>query len=124
MILADTDVLIDALKGREPSRLRIERELLAGNLATTSITAFELLSGVRSVAEQEKVEALLAPLDLFPFDGSASRVAAEVKRTLDRSGQGLAMADLQIAGICLAHSFSLLTRNRAHFERVPGLLLA
>lgn len=27
-------------------------------------------------------------------------------------------------GICLAHSVELLTRNRAHFERVPGLRLA
>jgi predicted nucleic acid-binding protein len=28
-----------------------------------------------------------------------------------------------IAGTCLAHSAILLTRNRRHFERVPGLAL-
>jgi predicted nucleic acid-binding protein len=34
------------------------------------------------------------------------------------------MADYTIAGTCLAHSAILLTRNREHFERVPGLTLA
>jgi predicted nucleic acid-binding protein len=33
------------------------------------------------------------------------------------------MADYMIAGICLAHSAVLLTRNRKHFERVAGLTL-
>jgi predicted nucleic acid-binding protein len=33
------------------------------------------------------------------------------------------MADSLIAGIVVAHSGVLLTRNRRHFERVPGLSL-
>jgi predicted nucleic acid-binding protein len=33
------------------------------------------------------------------------------------------MADSLIAGIVLAHHGVLLTRNRRHFERVPGLSL-
>ncbi len=28
-----------------------------------------------------------------------------------------------IAGICLSRASSLLTRNRKHFERIPGLSL-
>ncbi len=34
------------------------------------------------------------------------------------------MADYLIAGICLSRNAMLLTRNRAHFERIPGLHLA
>jgi tRNA(fMet)-specific endonuclease VapC len=33
------------------------------------------------------------------------------------------MADCLIAGIALAEDEALLTRNRRHFERVPGLRL-
>jgi predicted nucleic acid-binding protein len=33
------------------------------------------------------------------------------------------MADDLIAGVCLARSASLLSRNQSHFGRVPGLRL-
>jgi predicted nucleic acid-binding protein len=33
------------------------------------------------------------------------------------------MADYLIAGVCLARSAGLLSRYRAHFERIPGLLV-
>jgi tRNA(fMet)-specific endonuclease VapC len=33
------------------------------------------------------------------------------------------MADSLIAGIALEHDLPLLTRNRKHFSRVPGLKL-
>ena len=42
MTLADTDVLIDFLAGREPAAERVARELESGNLWTTVITRFEM----------------------------------------------------------------------------------
>jgi hypothetical protein len=43
---------------------------------------------------------------------------------LERSGAAIGMADSLIAGIVLSAGGDLLTRNRRHFERVPGLKLA
>ncbi|MFO7893953.1 MAG: PIN domain-containing protein, partial [Longimicrobiales bacterium] len=60
MIVADTDVLIDALRGRDPAAERIHHELGTGALATTAITAFELRSGARRDQERAAVEKLLA----------------------------------------------------------------
>jgi predicted nucleic acid-binding protein len=74
----------------------IDRALKSGSLATTAITAFELSSGARSLRAAEKVQALRTPIG---------------------------MADYLIAGICLQRSATLLTRNRGHFARVPGLEL-
>ena len=34
-----------------------------------------------------------------------------------------ALADCLIAGICIARSAALLTRNVSHFARIPGLAL-
>lgn len=51
MIVADSDVLIDFLGGREPAAGRVTREIESGNLWTTVITRFELLSGARGSRE-------------------------------------------------------------------------
>ena len=123
MIVADSDVLIDALRGREPARSRVLLEISGGGLATTAVSAFELLSGARTSGEQKKVEALLASMRLLPLDESASRAAAAVYRDLARRGEPIGSADCLIAGICLAHDAVLLTRNREHFGRVPDLRL-
>lgn len=123
MIVADSDVLIDALRGRQPASRRIELELSSGSLATTSVTAFELRSGPRSDGAAARVETLLSPLTVLPFDGEAAERAADVRRELEVAGTPIGMADYLIAGICLARSALLLTRNRSHFERVPGLAL-
>lgn len=123
MIIADTDVLIDALRGRSPAAERIALELATGQLATTAITAFELRSGARESAASTQVETLLAALVILPFDEIAAERAAAARRDLDSRGYPIGMADYLIAGVCLAHSAILLTRNRKHFERIPGLAL-
>lgn len=124
MIVADTDALIDFLRGREPLADRVDRELSTGALATTAVTAFELRSGARSEQESEVVDTLLGALQLLPLDAAAASRAAEVRRGLEADGQPIGMADCLIAGVCLARSAILLTRNRDHFERVPDLALA
>ena len=61
---------------------------------------------------------------IFAFDQAAAEAAAEARQRLEAQGTSIGMADYLIAGICLAQSATLLTRNRRHFEKVPGLLLA
>jgi tRNA(fMet)-specific endonuclease VapC len=123
VIVADSDVLIDALRGAEPAAGRIALELRAGRLATTSVTVFELQSGARSDRANAVIERLLAAVTVLDFDEGAAGAAAEVRRTLEARGTPIGMADYLIAGICLSRSAILLTRNRSHFERVPGLRL-
>lgn len=123
MTVADSDVLIDALAGREPAAGRVRSGLEKGELATTTVSLFELLSGARAKRARDKVEKLLAALTVLPFDVPAARAAAEARRQLETHGSSVGMADYLIAGICLSRGLPLLTRNRAHFERVPGLRL-
>ena len=99
-------------------------ELEHDRLATTAVTRFELLVGARSDAQRASV---LAPVEgvatLLPNAASADQAAA-VRRRLDGEGVAIGMADALIAGITLQRRGILLTRNRRHFERVPGLALA
>ncbi len=124
MIVADSDVLIDALKGREPGARRVAEGLEAGTLATTAVSTFELLSGARSPKQKEAVETLLAALPILPLDQRAGETAASLRQELEAAGQAIGMADYLIAGICVSRSVALLTRNRKHFQRVPGLTFA
>ena len=123
LVVADTDVLIDALHGRDPVADAVTIGLRTGTLATTAITAFELLSGVAEEPARAQVERLLSALPLLPLDEPAGRAAARARRELESLGTPIGMADYLIAGICLARSATLLTRNVDHFGRISGLRL-
>lgn len=121
LIVADSDVLIDALRGRPAAEARVERELRGRRLATTAVTVFELFAGARTQRERRAIERLLTALTILPFDELAAESAAGIRQALEQGGAGIGMADYLIAGICVSRSASLLTRNRRHFDRVPGL---
>ena len=124
MTVADTDVLIDFLAGVEPAAARVAAELERGSLQTTAVNRFELMSGARSARQESLIVRLLAAIPALPLDEAAADHAAAVRRSLERSGAAIGMADSLIAGIVLQHGAELLTRNRRHFERVAGLRLA
>lgn len=120
MIVADTNILVDALRGREPGASRVRAGVEGGNLATTAISVYELES---FRGRRAGVDELLGALRVYELDTAAARVAGELRRELDASGQGIEDADCLIAGICIARGIELLTRD-GHFARVPSLRLA
>jgi tRNA(fMet)-specific endonuclease VapC len=121
MMVADTDVLIDFLAGKGPAAARVGLELEAGRLQTTVITCFELLCGARNSRQESIVRDLLEALPVLPLGEEEADRAAQVRRTLDRRGEAIGMADSLIAGVVLTRGATLLTRNRRHFDRVKGL---
>jgi len=124
MIVADADVLVDYLRGQGSMVERIAFELQHG-LATTVVSAFELWAGaVGSTKRERAVDVLLAALTILPLDAEDARCAASLRRGLEQAGTSIGMADSLIAGICVRHRAVLITRNRAHFERVPNLTLS
>jgi predicted nucleic acid-binding protein len=70
------------------------------------------------------LHAALGAATVLPVTQGAAEIAAATRRHLERRGQGIGVADYLIAGVCIAHGLPLLTRNVAHFRRVPGLALA
>lgn len=125
MNVADTDVLIDYLGGRDPGASWVERRLSAGSsLRTTVISRFELLAGARTDREREVVETLLAAVPSLALDERSADRAAEVRRRLEQEGVGIGMGDSLIAGIVLKAGGTLVTRNLRHFRRVSDLRLS
>jgi len=124
MIIADTDVLIDFLRGRGAGAKRVALELETRAFGTTAINAFELRSGARTANQRKAIDTLLAAMTIHSFGPEEARVAAEVRQQLEGQGQAIGMADYMIAAVCIANDGILLTRNRKHFERIEGLKLS
>jgi tRNA(fMet)-specific endonuclease VapC len=124
VVVADSDVLIDFLTGRGPGAEAVRTALRAGDLVTTVISRFELLSGAQSARQEAKLRLLLERLPALGLDEVAADRVAEVRRSLDRSGEPIGMGDSLVAGIVLANDLALLTRNVKHFSRVRGLRFA
>ena len=123
MMIADSDVLIDFLRGRGDWARRIAVELETRSFGTTAITAFEIRSGARTARQKKAVDTLLDAMTILPFGPEDARIAAKIRQQVESRGQPIGMADYMIAAVCIAAGGVLLTRNRKHFERVEGLRL-
>lgn len=76
MILLETSVIVDHLRGVEPAVALLERFLFGNEaLMAGELTRFELLAGVPE--ETEGVEQLCAVLDWVPVTDDISRQAGE-----------------------------------------------
>jgi predicted nucleic acid-binding protein len=114
-LLLDTSVLIDVLRGRKDRRRLLAHLLREGHsLSTTVLNIAELHAGMRP-GEESSTEAFLADLECFEFNGSAARLAGQLKRVWQTRGKTLTLSDTIIAAIAIEHQCTLLTDNRKDF---------
>lgn len=85
-------------------------------MSISVVTRTELYAGHQR--EESTVKALLERLTEFDVNAGIAHRAGHIKRDT-----GLKIADALIAATALEHQLPLMTRNRRHFERVPGLTL-
>jgi tRNA(fMet)-specific endonuclease VapC len=122
LVVADTDVLIDFLRGSDPGRAWVRERLRAGELRLTAVSAFELRLGADFVARRGGIDALFLHRTL-PLDLVGAYRAGEVLVELRRRGEAIGMNDALLAGICLRFDLPLATRNVRELGRVEGLRL-
>jgi tRNA(fMet)-specific endonuclease VapC len=96
-------------------------------VVTTWITAAELYYGAAKSKAPEKnrglVTSFLATLPTLGLNDASVQVFGEAKALLERQGQRLADADLFIGAIAVAHHATMVTGNRRHYERIPGIIV-
>ncbi|MGQ0625950.1 MAG: type II toxin-antitoxin system VapC family toxin [Sporichthyaceae bacterium] len=98
------------------------------SLATTAITAAELLCGVARLPRGSRREQLTAVTcavleadfdgRVLPFDVSAAVSYAAIVVTRAELGRPISAPDAQIAAICRSRGAALATRNRADFTGI------
>jgi tRNA(fMet)-specific endonuclease VapC len=123
IIIADTDVIIDFF-ANEPRFGRYVSELIQKNkLAITSVSVFELYAGVIGKKRLKQIETFVKSVFIFPLSLIEAATAAKIFTELKRRGKLIGNQDILIAGICVANSLPLLTRNTAHFTAIKELKL-
>ena len=127
MIVLDTNVVSEIMRARpEPTVLTWVNAQAPGELWLTAVGAAELMFGVARLEDGARKQQLARTVSamlqtdfagrVLPFDLSAASVYAQLVAQRERSGQPVAMADAQIASVCLAHAATLATRNHKHFD--------
>jgi tRNA(fMet)-specific endonuclease VapC len=124
--LLDTNVCIAAMKGNPLVQVRL-RSHAPSVFGISTVSLYELHSGIvrcrQPALEQLKVDRLIQPMSLIPFDGEAAKRTADIRWHLEQSGKAIGPYDLMLAGQALSLGLILVTHNTKEFQRVPDLML-
>jgi len=126
MILLDTDICIELLRGND--RVLERRARCAETAAIAAMTVGELFYGAakssRPAANRSAVEQFIVTVPILHMTLPVLRSFGQWKADLERQGTPLSDADVLIAVTALDGCTELITGNTAHFCRFPGLRLA
>jgi tRNA(fMet)-specific endonuclease VapC len=124
--LLDTNTCIAAMRNDALVARRMSA-VAPGDCAISTITSYELYTGIEKCAdpskESAKVNLLLATVHQLVFDGQAAREAGRIRAMLEAQGRMIGPYDVLLAGHALSAGLILVTANRSEFSRVPGLSL-
>ena len=122
--LLDTNILSHLI--RQPQGAVAEHIARVGEqrVCTSIIVGCELRYGAakRGLARlTRQVEAVLAALEVLPFEAEADRHYALIRSALERKGTVIGANDLLIAAHARAIGAICVTNNDREFKRVPAL---
>jgi tRNA(fMet)-specific endonuclease VapC len=124
--LLDADWAIQVLRGRPDAVTGLDR-LRGGGIAVSRVTIAEVYEGAFRSSNPEAglsdMRRFFSPFLTLELDDAVAARFAEQRAFLRRRGELIADLDLIVAATALVHDLTLLTYNRRHFERVPGLKL-
>jgi len=127
--LFDTDAISEVLRPRPLQAYSSWlREIPRDAQFTSAVTVGELFRGAyRSAARERHLrnieDRVLPAVTILPYDLAVARVFGQIRAELERTGNILPDADLQIAATAVYHNLELVTGNLRHFGRIPGLRL-
>jgi tRNA(fMet)-specific endonuclease VapC len=120
----DTNICSYVLRRRPVAMVERFAGLEQNQVWLSAIVAAELRFGAAKLGSLQfssAVEAWLAGFDVRPWPVEATRHYAEMRASLERSGQPIGGMDLLIAAHAMAEDSVLVTNNAREFLRVPGL---
>jgi len=124
--LIDTNTCIAVMRNHPQAIHRMEA-ITPGDCTISTITSYELLTGVAKCLnpekEQDKVGILLKTVTQLPFESKAAMESARIRALLEAKGQSIGPYDLLLAGQALAHSLVMVSANTKEFGRIPDLTL-
>jgi tRNA(fMet)-specific endonuclease VapC len=124
MVCADSDFIADLDRGNPAALAKLDEiERRSEPIYTTTINVAELYHGAHSSRNSDRaigrIEKILSRFSILNLDYESAKLWGELAEKLKSSSIG--ELDLFIASMALSNKQAIVTRNRRHFERVPGL---
>jgi predicted nucleic acid-binding protein len=134
MIILDTNVVSELIKDEPNPAVRVwANDQPRHVLLTTSITVYELRTGVEKLLQRRRRRELEAGIDwalndllggrVLDFDRRAAFAVAEWFGHCRRSGKPRRTTDMQIAGIAICRNIPLATRDVHDFADIRVKLI-
>ena len=123
MTVIDTSLFVDAQRGREPAKQRLD-ELLARpeDLAISAMTILEVYAAPRMSAAWARFYAkVFEDLEVLDLDAEAAEDGAQLARDMARRGFKLHNADAAIAGCAARAGASALVTTDGDFTELRGI---
>ena len=121
MILLDTTIAVDHLRGDDRAASLLERLANEGEpLLASELSRFELLAGMRP-EELDATERFMDALSWVPVNEEIARLAGSMAAEYRRSHSGIDAIDYVIAATSTVTGADLLTTNVRHFPMIPQL---
>ena len=126
-MILETTFLVDlereVNRGREGDAHQFLHRRSEERFYMTPTIAGELAVGA-SLAERDAWRAFLRPFRILEMNEDVAWEYGQLYRYLSDNGMLIGTNDLWIAASALAHGMPVVTRNRKHYRRVPGLDVA
>ena len=118
ILLLDTDVLVDFLRGHSEAVAFVNAH--SARIILSSIVVAELYAGVRGDREQAVLEALISLFRVVPVSGEIAKTGGLYKRDYGKS-HGVGLADAILAATAESENAELKTLNTKHYPMLQGL---
>ena len=126
MVCFDSTFIIDVIRG-EDSVLDLERRIDKANIGKNlpAPVVSEILRGMHlsptPKEEKDVIINIINSSNILPLNKESSILAGEINSELMKDGQDIGLVDCMIAAIVIKNKEVLITRNKKHFEKIPGL---
>jgi len=120
LILIDTCIFVDCLRGRQAALAFLEQ--VEGAALVSVMTIAELAAGARKPSARDLVDDVTAVCRIIELDAATARLGGAFKRQF-RPSHGTDLIDALIAATAKQAGARLATVNRQHFPMFDDLLV-
>jgi tRNA(fMet)-specific endonuclease VapC len=121
--MLDTDITSYLIKGRHKKMEAHFKTLPPASVCISSITQAELTYGLKKLPGNHRLQIdvpfFLKRLRVLCWDAKAADNLAQIRYSLETTGQIIGMADMMIASHAIAAEAVLVTNNTRHYTRIP-----
>ena len=118
LILLDTDVLVDFLRGHDKAVAFVNTH--SARIILSAIVVAELYAGVKGNEEHVALKGFVSLFRVVPVSAEIAEAGGLYKRDYGKS-HGVGLADALLAATAEAEDAELKTLNRKHYPMLKGL---